>query len=108
MDQFCFFDHPIRDLHGATLGIIGEGVLGQATAQVARGFGMQVLFADHPPPRAAGVSFTPLEQVLTDSDVISLHVPLSEHDARPDRQRAAAQDEAHGAADQHRPRRAGG
>jgi glycerate dehydrogenase len=78
VDQFCFFDHPIRDLYGATLGIIGEGVLGQATAHIARGFGMQVLFADHPPPKAAGVSFTPFEQVLTDSDVISLHVPLSD------------------------------
>jgi len=77
VDQFCFFDHPIRDLHGATIGIVGEGVLGQATAHIARGFGMQVLFADHAPPKAAGVTFTPFEQVLADSDVISLHVPLS-------------------------------
>jgi glycerate dehydrogenase len=76
-DQFCFFDHPIRDLHGATLGIIGEGALGQATAHIARGFGMKVLFADHEPPKAAGVVFTPLEQVLREGDVISLHVPLS-------------------------------
>lgn len=77
VDQFCFFDHPIRDLHGATLGLIGEGVLGQGTAKIARAFGMRVLFADHAPPKAAGVEFTPLERVLTDSDVISLHVPLS-------------------------------
>jgi glycerate dehydrogenase len=78
IDQFCFFDHPIRDLHGATLGILGEGVLGQATAQIGRAFGMQVLFADHAPPKAAGVVFTPLEQVLTESDVISLHLPLTD------------------------------
>ena len=77
VDQFCFFDHPIRDLHGATLGIVGEGVLGQATAHIARGFGMQVLFADHEPPKASGVAFTPFEEVLARSDVISLHVPLS-------------------------------
>ena len=77
VDQFCFFDHPIRDLHGATLGLIGEGALGQGTAKIARGFGMNVLFADHAPPKAAGVDFTPLERVLTDSDVISLHVPLT-------------------------------
>ena len=77
VDQFCFFDHPIRDLHGATLGIVGEGVLGQATAHIARGFGMQVLFADHAPPKAAGVAFTPFEEVLARSDVISLHVPLT-------------------------------
>jgi len=77
VDQFCFFDHPIRDLYGATIGIIGEGVLGQGTASIARGFGMRVLFADHAPPKAAGVAFTPLDQVLVESDVISLHVPLS-------------------------------
>jgi glycerate dehydrogenase len=78
VDQFCFFDHPIRDLHGATLGILGEGVLGQATAHVGRAFGMQVLFADHAPPKAPGVVFTPLDQVLAESDVISLHLPLSD------------------------------
>jgi glycerate dehydrogenase len=77
VDQFCFFDHPIRDLHGSTLGILGEGVLGQATAHIGRAFGMQVLFADHAPPKAPGVVFTPLEQVLTESDVISLHLPLT-------------------------------
>ena len=50
-DQFCFFTHPIGDLHGSTLGIIGEGAIGQATAAIGRAFGMKVLFADHPPPR---------------------------------------------------------
>lgn len=77
VDQFCFFDYPIRDLYGATIGIIGEGVLGQATAGIARGFGMQVLFADHAPPKVPGVEFTPFDEVLARSDVISLHVPLT-------------------------------
>jgi glycerate dehydrogenase len=77
VDQFCFFDHPIRDLFGATLGIIGEGVIGQGTAKIAQGFGMKVLFADHAPPKVPGVTFTPLEQVLAESDVISLHAPLT-------------------------------
>ena len=77
VDQFCFFDHPIRDLHGATLGIVGEGVLGQGTAQIARAFGMRVLFADHAPPKEPGVVFTPFEEVLAQSDVLSLHVPLT-------------------------------
>ena len=77
VDQFCFFDHPIRDLYGATIGIVGEGVLGQGTAQIARGFGMRVLFADHEPPKAPGVVFTPFDEVLVQSDVISLHVPLT-------------------------------
>lgn len=78
VDQFCFFDHPISDLYGSTLGILGEGVLGQATAHIGRAFGMQVLFADHAPPKAPGVVFTPLERVLAESDVISLHLPLTD------------------------------
>jgi glycerate dehydrogenase len=75
-EQFCFFTHPIGDLYGATLGIIGEGAIGQATAAIGRAFGMRVLFADHAPPKMEGVTFTPHEQVLAESDVISLHCPL--------------------------------
>jgi glycerate dehydrogenase len=75
-EQFCFFTHDIGDLHGATLGIIGEGAIGQATAAIGRAFGMRVLFADHPPPKMEGVMFTPHEQVIAESDVISLHCPL--------------------------------
>ncbi len=75
-EQFCFFTHPIGDLHGATLGIIGEGAIGQSTAAIGRAFGMRVLFADHPPPKMEGVNFTPHEEVLAQSDVISLHCPL--------------------------------
>jgi glycerate dehydrogenase len=76
-EQFCFFTHPIGDLFGSTMGIIGEGALGQGTAAIARGFGMKVLFADHAPPKAPGVEFTPLQKVLETSDVISLHLPLT-------------------------------
>ncbi|MCF8164835.1 MAG: D-2-hydroxyacid dehydrogenase [Polynucleobacter sp.] len=76
-DQFCFFDHPIKDLHGSTLGIFGEGALGQATASIARALGMRVLFADHPPPKAPDVEFTDPENVLAESDIISLHCPLT-------------------------------
>ena len=75
-EQFCFFTHDIGDLHGATLGIIGEGAIGQSTAAIGRAFGMRVLFADHPPPKMAGVDFTPHDRVLEQSDVISLHCPL--------------------------------
>ncbi|HEY2462543.1 MAG TPA: D-2-hydroxyacid dehydrogenase [Steroidobacteraceae bacterium] len=75
-EQFCFFTHDIGDLHGATLGIIGEGAIGQGTAAIGRAFGMRVLFADHAPPKVPDVQFTPLEDVLAQSDVISLHCPL--------------------------------
>jgi glycerate dehydrogenase len=75
-EQFCFFTHDIGDLHGATLGIIGEGAIGQSTAAIGRAFGMRVLFADHAPPKMAGVAFTAHDEVLAQSDVISLHCPL--------------------------------
>lgn len=74
--QFCYFDYPIGDLAGTTIGIIGEGAIGQGTARIARGFDMKVLFADHAPPKAEGVEFTPLDEVLERSDIISLHLPL--------------------------------
>lgn len=76
-EQFCFLDHPIGDLFGSTLGILGEGAIGQGTAAIARGFGMKVLFADHEPPKAPGVEFTPFAEVLEQSDVLSLHLPLT-------------------------------
>ena len=76
-EQFCFLTHPIGDLHGSTLGIVGEGAIGQATAAIARAFGMEVLFADHEPPKMLDVDFTPLDQVLAESDVLSLHCPLT-------------------------------
>jgi glycerate dehydrogenase len=76
-EQFCFFTHDIGDLYGATLGIIGEGAIGQGTAAIGRAFGMRVLFADHEPPKMEGVTFTPMAQVLAESDVISLHCPLT-------------------------------
>jgi len=76
-EQFCLSGHPIRDLHGSTIGIFGEGAIGQGVAQIARGFGMRVLFADHAPPRAEGVQFTPVDTVLRESDAITLHLPLT-------------------------------
>jgi glycerate dehydrogenase len=45
-EQFCLFDHPIRDLHGATLGLIGAGTLGNGVARLAEAFGMRVLRAE--------------------------------------------------------------
>lgn len=79
VDRFCFFDHPIRDLAGATLGVVGEGSIGRATATIGKAFGMRVVFADHPPPKAPGVEFTPFAEVLQESDVLTLHCPLTEH-----------------------------
>ena len=75
--QFCFFNHPIRDLNGARLGIIGEGDLGQRVAGIARAFGMQPLFAARKGKADWGRLYTPWEEVLASSDIITLHCPLT-------------------------------
>lgn len=74
--QFCFFDHPIRDLAGSTLGIVGDGVLGKSVAKLGEAFGMRVLFSDYKGTTGMGPLYTPFEQVLRTSDVITLHTPL--------------------------------
>ena len=75
--QFCFFNHPINDLGGARLGIIGEGVLGQRVAEIARTFGMVTMFAAHKGVSGLGPLYTPWNEVLETSDVITLHSPLT-------------------------------
>ncbi len=55
---------------------MGEGALGQGVADLARAFGMRVLFAAHKGVQGLGPLYTPWEQVLEQSDVISLHAPL--------------------------------
>ena len=71
-----------REAAGKTLGLVGFGSIGQLTAGLARAFGMQViafdamLAADHPAYAQAGVRCAGLDEVITASDVVSLHVPL--------------------------------
>ena len=76
-EQFCLFDHPIRDLHGATLGLIGSGSLGNGVARLAEAFGMRVLRAEHKGATALRVGYTEFAQVLREADAISLHCPLT-------------------------------
>ncbi len=75
--QFCFFDHQVHDLAGSTLGIIGEGAIGQAVAAIGRAFGMRVLFAAHKGVKGLGPLYTPFDQALAESDVLTLHCPLT-------------------------------
>ena len=75
-EQFCFFDHPIRDLHGSQLGIIGEGALGRAVAAIGAAFGMQAVFLDHPQRVGEDLEYHELERLLAESDVLTLHCPL--------------------------------
>jgi glycerate dehydrogenase len=74
--QFCFFDHPIRDLAHSTLGVIGDGALGRAVAALGRALGMRVLMSAHKGRAGMGALYTPFDTVMREADVITLHCPL--------------------------------
>ncbi|MGB9493788.1 MAG: D-2-hydroxyacid dehydrogenase [Azonexus sp.] len=76
-DQFCLFDHPIRDLHGATLGLVGSGSLGNGVARLAEAFGMRVLRAEHKDAAVVRPGYTAFSEVLREADAITLHCPLT-------------------------------
>ncbi len=71
--DFCFWDAPLTELSGKTMGIIGYGRIGRAVANIARAFGMQVLACS----AHGGEGQVSLDEVIAQSDVISLHCPLT-------------------------------
>jgi len=73
VDQFCFFDHPIRDIAGSTMGVVGYGAIGRAVAKRAECLGMKILPFDVV-PQPGLVDF---DTILKESDVVTLHVPLT-------------------------------
>ncbi|WP_345797871.1 D-2-hydroxyacid dehydrogenase [Castellaniella sp. MT123] len=75
--QFCYFDFPVHDLAGSTLGIIGRGALGEAVAEIARAFDMKVQFAARRDADSPAEDYTSFTHVLRTSDVITLHCPLN-------------------------------
>jgi len=78
--DFCFWKYPLIELDGKTMGIVGLGRIGHAVAQIARAFGMQVIATDPGLQQAfAGdIRLVELNELLAQSDVISLHCPLSD------------------------------
>ena len=77
VETFCLFDHPIRDLHGATLGVIGSGSLGEGVVRLGEAFGMRVLRAERRDAAAIRPGYVPFAEVLAEADVLSLHCPLN-------------------------------
>jgi len=76
--DFCFWDYPLVELAGKTMGFIGFGRIGQATAKIAKGFGMNVIAYDSfesDAGRELG-QYVSLDELLATADVISLHCPL--------------------------------
>jgi glycerate dehydrogenase len=76
--RFCLLNHPISDLAGSRLGIVGYGALGRKVAQLGRAFGMRIAVATRTPPRDADVDVMELDQLLASADVVSLHLPLND------------------------------
>lgn len=73
--DFCFWDTPQMELAGKTMGIIGYGSIGRAVGRIARSFGMEVI-AYNRTQYDDGETYVGLEELLTRSDVVSLHCPL--------------------------------
>ncbi|NVK24001.1 MAG: D-2-hydroxyacid dehydrogenase [Gammaproteobacteria bacterium] len=76
--SFCLFDYPIVELEGKTIGLIGYGNLAKSVEKIANAFGMQILIAEHKGEDDVRNGRTGFQQVLTHSDIISLHCPLIE------------------------------
>jgi len=77
--NFCLLDYPIRELSAMTLGIVGYGELGKGVAELARQFGMSVVIARRRGTTAQdGDGRVSFAELLAESDVISLHCPLTE------------------------------
>lgn len=76
--DFCFWEYPLVELSGLTMGLIGFGNIGRAVARLALAYDMPVLaYVRQPDNPPAGVQFASLEKVFRESDVLSLHCPLT-------------------------------
>ena len=79
--DFCYWNYPLMELKDKTIGIIGLGRIGKNTAKIAQAFGMKVMAVDNHPLKeleSETLKYTDLEELLHNSDIISLHCPLFE------------------------------
>ena len=75
--DFCYWDYPLIELKGKTMGIIGYGRIGSAVGRIALAFGMKVLAVKRHPKDDTLAEFTTLDDLYSRADVISLHCPLT-------------------------------
>lgn len=75
--QFCFFNHPIADLKGSVLGLIGTGSIGSQVARIAEAFGMRIMRAARKGAATIPDGTHPFDEVIATADVLSLHCPLT-------------------------------
>ena len=79
--QFCLLSHPLHDIKSSTLGIIGYGSIGKSMARLAESVGMKVLISEHRNAKSIRAGRTAFDDVLAQSDVVTLHCPLT-HETR--------------------------
>ena len=77
-DVFSPFRYPMTEICGKTLGVIGYGSIAKAVIRIAKAFGLSVLCYTRTPREAEGVRFVTFEELLAESDIISVHCPLNE------------------------------
>ncbi|MFR8078205.1 MAG: D-2-hydroxyacid dehydrogenase [Christensenellales bacterium] len=79
--DFCYWKAPLTELAGKTMGLVGFGKIGRRTARLAEAFGMRTLAYSRRPQTSsapAGTAFVPLQTLLAQSDIVSLHCPLTD------------------------------
>jgi len=76
--DFCYWKKPLVELDGLTLGLVGYGAIGQAVARLSRAFGMKILVHTRTAREEADTEFVDCETLFRESDVVSLHCPLTD------------------------------
>lgn len=76
--QFCYWDKPLYELEGKTIGIIGYGSIGKRVSQIAKAFGMNIIVnTNHPPKDETDITFADKDYLLKNSDFVTIHCPLN-------------------------------
>ncbi len=75
--DFCYWERPLTELAGKTLGVLGFGHIGKKVCAIGEAFGMRTIFHTRTPPAASDAESVPFDELFSRSDFLSLHVPLS-------------------------------
>jgi glycerate dehydrogenase len=75
--QFCLLTHPLHDIKGSTIGIVGYGAIGKSMARLAEGVGMKVIISEHKNVQEVRAGRIGFAEMLQQSDIITLHCPLT-------------------------------
>ena len=76
--QFCLLTHPLHDINGSAIGVVGYGAIGKSMARLAEAVGMKVLVSEHKNARNVRAGRTGFAEMLQQSDIVTLHCPLSD------------------------------